>query len=101
MHSGLLKHPFMGESIVFTENHRKVIEIKTDSVSGAKWLKDYSLYRSFPWHYCLFADSVQDVEEYRFGKIDQKAPVRKKIQYVGYFATSLRDEIQCRRKKGL
>lgn len=80
MHTGLLKHPYLGDAKTYTINHQKVIEIKAEPAVYQKWIESYESYRAYSWKYCLFPDSVIDNEDHQFGgKPGAKGPSIKKV----------------------
>lgn len=78
MKSGMLKHPYLGETRVYNANNRQLLEVKVSEERNQGWFKMFSDYRDFEWKYCLFPTEVADEEDHQFNSpIPRKYSIKK------------------------
>ena len=65
MKSGILKHPYLGETRTDISNNHQLISFKTTAERNENWFKKYSLFKNYEWKYCLFPLEVtEDPDEH-------------------------------------
>lgn len=78
MKSGLLRHPYLGDTRSCTSNNRQIVEIKMTAERNEEWFKKYLMYKNYEWKYCLFPlDVAEEPDQLVNNPIPKKYPTQK------------------------